>query len=135
MSTGAPHSIPLASGPLEVRWTNRAVYRLGKLETPPTFADLKAGGERMLSALCDYLWAAQDFTPPRRPKFAAPEDIISEITAENFGAVVEAFLECFTADNPDPKKKASPNGPGHGSTSASPATSSTHSASPITANS
>lgn len=126
------HSIPLASGPIAVRWTNRAVYRLGKLETPPTFADLKAGGERMLSALCDYLWAAQDFTPPRRPKFAAPEDIIPEITAENFGAVVEAFLECFTADNPDGKKKASPSGLGPESTSASPAANSTHSPSPIT---
>lgn len=118
MSTSA-HTIPLASGPLAVRWTNRAVYRLGKLEQPPTFHDLKAGGDRFLSALCDYIWAAQDFTPPKRPKFAAPEDIISEITADNLGEVAEAFLACFTADNPDPKKKASPNGPGLESTSAS----------------
>lgn len=135
MSTPATHSVPLASGPLPVRWTNRAVYRLGKLETPPSFDDLKAGGDRMLSALCDYLWAAQDFTPPRRPKFAAPEDIIAEITADNFGAVVEAFLECFTADNPDAKKKASPSGLGPESTSASPVPSSTTSPSPTTPNS
>lgn len=131
MSTPA-HTVPLSGGPLAIRWTNRAVYRLGKLEQPPTFHDLKAGGERFLSALCDYLWAAQDFTPPRRPRFASPEDIIAEITAENLGPIAEAFLECFTADNPDGKKKASLNGLGLESTSGSPAANTTTSPSPTT---
>jgi hypothetical protein len=128
----APTQVPLAGGPLAIRWTNRAQYRLGKLEQPPTLDDLKAGGERFLSALCDYLWAAQDFAPPARPRFAAPEDIITHITADNFATVAESFLACFTADNPDAKKKASPNGLGPESTSASPETNSTPSPSPTT---
>lgn len=127
MAYAEAHQVPLANGPLAIRWTNLAEYRMGKLEQPGTWADLSAGGPRLLSALCDFIWAAQDFAPPKRPKFATPEDIVDQITAENLGPVAEALMACMRKDSPDAKKKASPSGLGPESTSASPVPNSTDS--------
>jgi hypothetical protein len=94
---------------IKLKWTRKSEYLLGKLEYPPTFADLRKGGPHLVSALCDFLWAAQLAHVDKKEKlqFTNPEEVIEHINGENFVCLVDSFCDAFqaSAQTTDAQKK------------------------------
>lgn len=95
---------PLQDG-ISIRWNKRAEYKLGKLEDPPSFQDLKREDHRFFSAICDFIWAMQ--VAPIKLK--SPEEVAELIDNDNLPGVVKSVVDAILEATPDLEKKSSEN--------------------------
>lgn len=86
---------------LEIKWSRRAQYRLGKLKTPPDLRDVfnAAGGSglKFLAALCEFIWAAQTSHESRGGKadYATPEDLADALTPAEIPTLANTLADAY----------------------------------------
>lgn len=87
--------IKLKGRSAELKWTNRAKYRLGTLQRVPDF-DVP---DQVFSAICAWVWALLPKELARR--YPAPEDIADDIDIEEIEQYVEAINAAVAPETED----------------------------------
>jgi hypothetical protein len=96
----------MLDAPRNIRWSNRAKFRLGELDKPldlPGTGNAKKG-HKALTALSQWLWACMYEDHP----FKTPEELSEYVSEENYVDLVTTLIQCINLTLPAEKdsKKA-----------------------------
>lgn len=91
-------TIKIDGDEVEIRWTNRAKFRLGMLERVPAIEGLHA-----FAGLCAWIWA---MLPRDASQYKEPADIADAIHDDEVAAAFEALNQ--TLEESAPSKEDSP---------------------------
>lgn len=91
-----------------IAFSNRALYQLGELPSPPDLKDLKRPG-KAYNALLKFIWACLVETDH---PFKEPADLADYITPDNAGDAAEAFARALGGELERDQKKTAGSVPG-----------------------
>jgi hypothetical protein len=89
--------------PRRIRFSNRALYRVGNLERPLDLSDLRKP-KRAFAALAQWLWACLD-EPPDCP-LRTPEDVAEAIRPERIAELMTTLGDAIRMTQPKEEKNA-----------------------------
>lgn len=104
MPLDGPRALKLGKHTVDIRWSNRAAYRIETIRPRPRLEDINQGSG--FAFLCAYVWAMLDRETDRR-RFTDPEAIAGAIDTKDENATKAlwraVFLEAFDFDPDAPK--------------------------------
>ena len=100
MATALSVRVLIGDSVVQLRYSNRALYRIGILDKPLALSDI-AKPKRGLAALSQWLWACLDADDAKR--FESPDDLAEALKQEQFADAANALREAIAAANPPAK--------------------------------
>lgn len=101
--------------PRRLRFSNRAVYRVGTLDKPLALSDL-SNRKRSQAALFQWVWACLDGDDAKA--FETPEDLADAVKSEQLPELYKALSEAIQLSQPS-EKNADSSTPSHSPASSS----------------